>query len=53
MDNVNEEIRKYKTFDGNLMDYFETNPSKNKDAPRIIVISEIWGLTEFVKKSLR
>ena len=53
MDNVSEEIRKYKTYDGNLMDYFETNPSKKKDAPRIIVISEIWGLTEFVENVCR
>ena len=53
MDNVSEEIRKYKTFDGSTLDYFVTNPSKNEKAPRIIVISEIWGLTEFVKNVCR
>ena len=53
MDNVNEENGKYKTFDGSTIDYFITKPSKKENVPKIIVISEIWGLTEFVKNVCR
>ncbi len=53
MASISEETGKYKTFDGSDIDYFLSEPDKKNNAGKIIVISEIWGLTEFVKNVCR
>ena len=53
MVNVREENGTYNTFDGNSMEYFSTKPEGFEKGAGIIVISEIWGLTEFIKNVCR
>lgn len=48
---VNEGIRQFKTFDGNNLNFFEVKPDHYSSS--VIVVSEIWGLTEFIKSFSR
>ncbi|MGP6208018.1 dienelactone hydrolase family protein [Cuniculiplasma sp. SKW3] len=48
---VKESIGHFKTFDGNTLDFFEAKPGNYRSS--VIVVSEIWGLTEFIKSFSR
>ncbi len=43
-----EEMTKYRTFDGHELDLFHAHP-KTGSKGNIMVVSEIWGLTKFLK----
>lgn len=43
-----DNMSKYRTFDGNDLDLFEAYPEGNSKG-KIIVVSEIWGLSKFLK----
>ncbi len=51
MVNLQESMKKFEVEDGNELDYFEVKYGES--APKIMVVSEIWGLTKFIKSFSR
>lgn len=47
--NIKEENVTYRTFDGSEVRSYIARPDDNKKHPAIIVIQEIWGLTDFLR----
>jgi carboxymethylenebutenolidase len=47
MDEITENMKVFKAKDGNKMDFYEAKPKEFKST--IIVVSEIWGLSKFLK----
>ncbi len=44
---LDKKMKKFQTFDGANLDFYEVRPDNFKSS--IMVVSEIWGLTEFIK----
>ncbi|MHB1440628.1 MAG: dienelactone hydrolase family protein [Cuniculiplasma sp.] len=51
MANLQESMKKFEVEDGNELDYFEVKYGES--APKVMVVSEIWGLTKFIKSFSR
>ncbi|MGP6220597.1 dienelactone hydrolase family protein [Caldiplasma sukawensis] len=49
MDDLSEKIGKFKGTTGVNMDFYEVHKTGNESGKKVIVISEIWGVTAFIK----